>query len=198
MPPPVADDDHKRRARRRLIGAVALTIIAVIILPLVLEDEPPPAVPLELRMPPPVALDQKPLQNAVEYAPSPANTVAEPSEPKGVAPAVIPDRKGQVSKPAEAAKLAPSPAKSVQQQAKQEEAAQRSIVYTVQVGVFADKANVQKLQSRLSALGFKSYTDQMDGSTRVRLGSFSDKAEADAVSAKLAAAGIKEGQVVEK
>lgn len=177
MPPPVADDDHKRRARRRLIGAIALTIIAVITLPLVLENEPPPTGPLEVRMPSPVTLEQKPPQNAVEYAPPPANTLVEPSPPKSVAPAVVPAQKEPARKPAEAAQESPA--------------------YTVQVGVFSDKANVQKLQSRISALGLKSYTDQVDGSTRVRVGSFSEKADADALSIKLAAAGIK-GQVVEK
>jgi DedD protein len=66
----------------------------------------------------------------------------------------------------------------------------------VQVGVFADKANAQKLQSRISALGLKSYTDQVDGSTRVRVGSFSSKAEADAAAGKLAASGMANKVVV--
>jgi DedD protein len=192
MPPPVADDDHKRRARRRLIGAVALTIIAVIILPLVLEDEPPPAGPLEVHMPPP-ALEQKPVQNAVEPAPSSANSLVASSTTQGAAPA---GNESDSERP-EPPKAIPVPAKPVAQQAKEIKTAQNSVAFAVQVGVFADKANVQKLQARIAALGLKSYTDDVDGGTRVRVGSFSDRTAAEATSAKLATAGIK-GQVVEK
>jgi DedD protein len=74
---------------------------------------------------------------------------------------------------------------------------QQSETYTIQVGVFSDKANVQKVQSRISGLGFKSYTEQVKNSTRVRVGAFSSRGEADAVAAKLAAGGVA-GKVVEK
>lgn len=186
MPPPVADDDHKRRARRRLIGAVALTIIAVIILPLVLEDEPPPAGPLEVRLPP-AATAPLISQNAIEFAPPQANTVMEPAQPEPEVPVR-----------SEADKPAPAPAKPVAHPPKEApKSAQTSVIYTVQVGVFVDKANVERLQSRISALGHKPYTDVVGDSTRVRVGSFPNKADADALSAKLAVAGIT-AKVVEK
>jgi DedD protein len=192
MPPPVTDDDHKRRARRRLIGAVALAIIAVIILPLVLEDEPPPAGPLEVRMPP-AALDQKPPANAVEYAPPPANSVIEPMPADPAANAPSADTVGHP----EPLKAPPVPLKPVQQEARESKAEQSLPAYTVQIGVFADTVNVQKLQSRISALGLKPYTDDLDGGTRMRVGSFSNRAEAEAVLGRLEAADIK-GRVVEK
>ena len=192
MPAPLTDQDHKLRARRRLIGAVALDIFAVILLPLVLEDEPPPAGPLDVRMPPPPAVPPA-SESTVEYAPPPANTTVEPQasgeeatpanppaperEEVAVAPSIPP------AKPAEPAKALAS--------------GQQSETYTIQVGVFSDKANVQKVQSRISGLGFKSYTEQVKNSTRVRVGAFSSRSEADAVAAKLAAGGVA-GKVVEK
>ncbi len=189
MPAPLSDDDHKRRSRRRLIGAVALTIVAVIILPLVLEDEPSPAGPLDVRMPQP-ATDVAP-QNAVEFAP-PANALIEPVPEQEPAPRSAP-------KPAESP--TPAPAKPAAQPAKETpKPVQAAVAYTVQVGVFSDKANAERLQSRITAtaLGHKPYTDQVGDSTRVRVGSFANRDEADALLAKLALAGITGGKVVEK
>ena len=195
--PPVADDDHKRRARRRLIGAVALTIVAVIILPLVLEDKPPPAGPLQVHMPQSVQPATNIPQNSVEYAPPSPNTVVEPSEPEKIEPVQAANRQESGKSPAQTAKTVIPADKPIEQQGKAEKTVQTAVAYTVQVGVFADKANVQRLQSQISSLGLKSYTDSLDGSTRVRVGSFKDRTEAERMLAKLASAGIK-GQVVEK
>jgi DedD protein len=189
MPPPVADDDHKRRARRRLIGAVALTIVAVIILPLVLEDESPPAGPLEVHMPP--RPSEPAAQNTIEFAP--------PAPDEVVAPA----RAEPPAKPAEApkpvvvpvAKETPKPVATPL--AKEAPKAAPAAAYAVQVGVFSDKANAERAQARIAALGLKPYTDQVGDSTRVRVGSFANRADADALSAKLTAAGMT-AKVVEK
>jgi len=190
MPPPATDDGHKRRSRRRLIGAVALAIIAVIILPLVLEDEPPPAGPLEVHMPPPADSPQP--QNVVEFAPPPANAVVEPAQPEPAAPT-------RTAKPTVPPKPASAPVKPAAQAVKEApKPAQASIVYTVQAGVFADKANARRLQDRISALGLKPYTEQVGDSTRVSVGSFANRAEADALLAKLVLAGITDVKVVEK
>lgn len=199
MPPQITDDDHKRRARRRLIGGVALAIVAVIVLPLVLEDEPPPAGPLEISMPSPIAVEQKPPQSMIEQAPSSANTLEDPTQPLGET--AKPGTKIVESEKAESEKAVtpkPQPPKlPVAPVERNPAAAETSIAYTVQVGVFADKVNVQKLQTRIAGLGFRSQTDEVSGSTRVRVGSFPSKEDAEKVAAKLAAAGIA-GQVVEK
>lgn len=217
MPAPLTDQDHKLRARRRLIGAVALTIIAVIFLPLVLEDEPPPAGPLEVHMPPPPA--QPAAESTVEYAPPPANTTVEPpaaeeaaapatppepeavesvaAQPKPAAPKPV-SPKPEAVKPVPAKHVAATPqAKPVAPDDKPTQA-QASATYTIQVGVFSDSANVQKIQSRISAMGLKSYTEQVMNGTRVRVGSFSSRAEAEAVAGKLAAGGVTGSKVVEK
>ena len=184
MPAPLTDQDHKLRARRRLIGAVALAIFAVILLPLVLEDEPPPAGPLEVRMPPPPAAPPAG-ESTVEYAPPPANTTVEPqASGEEAAPAgpPAPEREEPAVAPSRPVTSSMPPAKPASEQ--------QSETYTIQVGVFSDKANVQKVQSRISGLGLKSYTEQVKNSTRVRVGTFSSRGEADAVAAKLAAGGV--------
>lgn len=197
MPAPSTDQDHKLRARRRLIGAVALAIFAVILLPLVLEDEPPPAGPLDVRMPPPPAAPPV-SESTVEYAPPPANTTVEPSAAEDDASdaPVAPVREKPAIASSRPTTSSMPPAKPVEP-AKVPASEQQSETYTIQVGVFSDKANVQKVQSRISGLGLKSYTEQVKNSTRVRIGAFSSRGEADAVAAKLAAGGVT-AKVVEK
>jgi DedD protein len=204
MPPPVADDDHKRRARRRLIGAVALTLVAVIILPLVLEDAPPPAGPLEVHMPATAAQDRAPavqVPNTIEYAPPAENTrvdtgVSVPATKVQPEPRVS---KQELTQPkphaaTEAPTTAPEPAKPEPGTASPDAP---DAGFNLQVGVFADRANVEKLKSRISALGLKVYTDQIGDSTRVRVGKFSSRAQAEAAAARLKEAGIS-ARVVEK
>ena len=192
MPPIVADDDQKRRARRRLIGAVALTIIAVIVVPLVLEDEPPPAGPLEIQMPTPATTEQMQQQGTAEQAMPPAfmHVPDESSESDLPAPVKPAAETSQTPKPQAAVQFsAPAPAKQADTAAE--------TVYTVQVGVFADAANVQKLEPRIAALGYRPQTDVINGSTRIRVGAFKNRADAERVMSKLADAGIP-ARVVEK
>lgn len=192
MPLPVADDDHKRRARRRLTGAIALAIIAVIILPLVLEEEPPPAELREIHMPPPAAPEPRPVQNSVEYAPAPGLREEAQAEP----PAPAPPRKEPQDKKPEPPRDAPA-STSAPQPGNPSKDVPSSTAYTLQVGVFTDKANVLKLQSRIEGLGLQFMTEEIGDSTRVRVGSFSSREEAEAALAKLTAAGIK-ARVFEK
>lgn len=183
MSAPLPDDGLKRRARRRLIGAVALAIVAVVILPLVLEDRPPPAGPLEVRMPP--AARQALPQNAVEFAPA-ENPVAGPAPVSSDNPKPVKAPKPVPAGPATAqsARTSPAPAPT-------------AAVYAVQAGVFADKANAERLRTRIESLGFKPYSDSVGATTRIRVGAFASRAEAESLQAKLAAAGIA-GKVVEK
>jgi DedD protein len=56
----------------------------------------------------------------------------------------------------------------------------------VQVGVFADTANVKQIQSKLETNGFKVQSNAYaNGKVRVRVGPYSSKAEADTAIAKL-------------
>ncbi len=156
-------------------------------------------------MPPPPA--EPAVQGGIEFAPPPANAVLEPAQPEP-APAptesAAPQRTETPAKPAQAPKPAEAPKSPTSSAAKppvpapREASSPAAAVYTVQVGVFADKANAERLQSRMTDLGFKPYTEQAGDSTRVRVGSFSDRAEADALLARLSLAGITGGKVVEK
>lgn len=199
MAAPVSDDDHKRRARRRLIGAVALTIVAVILLPLVLEDEPPPAGPLEVHMP---HASSAPAAEAgrLEYAPPPANASVEPPDGENAdaratpLPAQAP-LEPRAPSPLAARKepVAAAPAAKPRQPATTAPAGH----YTVQVGVFADQANVARLKARIAALGLQSYTEQTGHATRLRVGSFPSRDDAERAAAKLQKADIP-AKVIEK
>lgn len=162
----VAEADFKRRARRRLVGAVALTILAIIVLPLVLDKEPPPAGPLNIQMPSvsgkTAALDPVP---AAPSSPAP-RPEAEPS-------------KAAVSAAAADQQTAPNPSQATGQGG-----------YSVQVGAFADAANVNRIKAKIQALGLPAFTDRMDGKTRVRAGPFADKATAEKAALKLAMGGL--------
>ena len=70
-------------------------------------------------------------------------------------------------------------------------------VFSVQIGVFADKANVEKLKTRIAALGLNASTEAVGDSTRVRVGKFSSREQAEVVVKKLKAAGLS-AKVVEK
>jgi DedD protein len=200
MPAPVPDEDYKRRARRRLIGAVALAIVAVILLPLVLQDEPPPAGPLDVRMPAPMTMkDSADDGKTVEYAPPASNTSVEPAPAEEVsrpAPPASPNA-GDSAKTDKQRLLAPAaptaPAATANKGAEEAKAGS----FTIQVGVFADKTNVQRLQSRIASLGMTAYTEPVGDATRIRVGGFASKPEADAAVTKLTAVGIP-GKVVEK
>jgi DedD protein len=168
----VAQDDFRRRARRRLMGAVALTILAVVILPLVLDKEPPPAGPLNIQMPSGA--------EAMPAAPEPASA-AETADQPAEKPEV------DMASPASAAQesdktpsVSTGPAKPNSQAGD----------YAVQVGAFADAANINRTKSRIKSLGFPAYTDKLGNTTRVRAGPFKDKATAEKAAAKLAAAGL--------
>ncbi|MGA7179959.1 MAG: SPOR domain-containing protein [Thiobacillaceae bacterium] len=168
----VAEEDFKRRARRRLMGAVALTILAVIILPLVLDKEPPPTGPLNIEMPPSVQT------GPAASEPAPAAEAADQSLKK--------PEDGE-TKPAAVDKqsVEPPPAPRTA-----EKASDHNVEFAVQVGAFADAANVNRIKSRIKSLGLPAYTDKLDNTTRVRAGPFKDRATAEKAAAKLAAAGL--------
>lgn len=71
----------------------------------------------------------------------------------------------------------------------------------VQIGVFSDPANVKQLQQKLSALGYKSYTEKIPTSKgekiRLRAGPFSKRADAEDALVKIKSGGLS-GMVVSK
>ena len=167
----VAEEDFRRRARRRLMGAVVLTILAVIILPLVLDKEPPPAGPLNIQMPASAGT------KAAVSEPAPMPEVANQSAEKPIA---------EEARPAPVAKKSDKPPVSPVSA----NAANSAGQYAVQVGAFADAANINRIKSRIQSLGLPAYTDKLGSTTRVRAGPFKDRSTAEKAAAKLAAAGL--------
>ncbi len=163
----VAEADFKRRARRRLVGAVALTILAVIILPLVLDKEPPPLGPLNIQMPP--APEPTPPVEPV------ATTKVDPPADRNAADAPTTSETATVA----SQQTGSGPGKGTSQNG-----------YSVQVGAFADAANVNRIKAKIEALGLPVFTDRLDGKTRVRAGPFSDKAAAEKAAGRLATVGL--------
>lgn len=209
----------RKRARRRLVGAVALVLLMVTVLPMVLDDRdaqsPQPEiavnipsqesgdfasriVPVEPDSKDAAAPNQSPEVPVEAAPPQPAPVVEPKAEPVKADPEAA-------ATPAPVAQPQPEPPKSAAPAEKKpvqpEKKATAGDGYTVQIGVFSDAGNVKQLQDRLTAAGFKSYTEKLGlpGGTKIRLrvGSYSDRAEAEKALAKLKAAGT-DGMVVSK
>lgn len=201
----------KSRARRRLIGAIALALAVVVILPMVLDSEPKvTGNDIDLRIPAPekagefvpgvaasevveaVSLAESAVVSAVpeaiETAPAASGkiTLAETKPSPETKPAEIKtadshsaEVKKTEAKPAESKKtdVKPVEAKPVEEKS----ADKPATIYTVQVGAFANANTASQEADKLKAWGFKSYTEQIAGTTRVRVGPYTDRKKADEV-----------------
>jgi DedD protein len=154
------------------MGAVALTILAVVILPLVLDKGPPPAGPLNIQMP--SGAEAMPAAPEFASASEPADQPADKPDVEMASPA------SAAQKSDKASSVSSVPAKTNS----------RAGDYAVQVGAFADAANINRIKSKIKSLGLPAYTDKLGNTTRVRAGPFKDKATAEKAAAKLAAAGL--------
>ncbi|PIX04531.1 MAG: hypothetical protein COZ77_06010 [Gallionellales bacterium CG_4_8_14_3_um_filter_54_18] len=183
----------KRRARRRLIGSIALALAVVVILPMVLDSEPKPSgQDIELRIPnadkagdfiPGIApsavnevtsLDE---QNVPVDASSVAAATTE-SAVKSVATvaAVTSNKPTTIAKP-----VAVIPPPIIAAPAKDKPVISADGAYLLQVGAFANAATAANEADKLKAWGFKAYTEQISGTTRVRVGPYGDRSKADQV-----------------
>lgn len=106
---------------------------------------------------------------------------AKPAEPKP-AESKKPDEKADAkkaeSKPAESKSRAAEPKKA---DAKSDDKAS----YIVQVGAFSNAATAAQEADKLKGWGFKAYTEQIGGTTRVRVGPYFERGKADEVRALL-------------
>lgn len=209
----ISDDElHlRKRARRRLIGAGTLVLLSVIILPMVLDSEPQPlGRDVEIRIPEKngdnfasrvVPLDNSVVvEEVVKELPAPAAAVAPASQP--LVPAKATDK--AVAKPAET-KIAEKKTEPVSKPAAvAEKPASKPVVtepaakpaagtekFVVQLGVFSSSENAKQLQTKLSGLGLKTYTQQVKTASgeqvRVRMGPYTSRAEAEKVRDKIKA-----------
>lgn len=170
----------KKRARRRLVGAIALVLLMVIILPMVLEDREKSVQQEDIEIVMPneqsddddvsIAEDAEMSADNEESLVQPPNTEdATTNEvvalPK---PTALPEK--QAPKKTTSEKKEPSKSTSV------------SNKYYVQIGVFSDPSNIEKLQAKLNDLGYKSLTEKITTDTgvktRLRTDSFNGRNEA--------------------
>jgi DedD protein len=202
----------RKRARRRLVGAIALVLLMVTVLPMVLDDR-------EAQAPQPEIAVNIPSQEGGDFAsrivpvdPAAENAAApnqSPETPVEVAPpqpapaptpepAPVPDSKVETQP-------APAPVAPARVVAPKPASAEKKVAagdgFAVQIGVFSDAGNVKQMQDKLTAAGFKSYTEKlgMPGGTKIRLrvGSYSTRAEAEKALEKLKVTGST-GMVVSK
>jgi DedD protein len=191
----------RKRARRRLVGAVALVLLMVTVLPMVLDDRAE-------QMPQPEIAVSIPSQDngdfaskivAVEPVATPQPETPEPAAVQAQSPVAVPDP--APVKPAELAKTVEAKVEApvvkevpLAPVAAPEKPASASGSFAVQIGVYSDKANVRKLQEKLSAQGFKSYTANMNTpkgeKVRLRVGPFVTRAEAEKARDALKSSGM--------
>jgi DedD protein len=219
----------RKRARRRLVGAIFLAAVAAIVLPWVMDADPPApdhAVTLRIAGKDSTPLPTYPLpEEAATNSNPPAISVAPPTEKRAsVYPASKPATPSAQSKPAASSApvqenvassaLQPKPQTKAQPDnppPKTEPAtgappspappspATAYSAWLVQFGVYADKANAQRLVKALKAQSLPAYLEAQTTTKglrhRVRVGPFDSKVAADRARAKAKMAGL-DGTVI--
>ncbi len=204
MPPNQPNEQElqfKKRARRRLVGAVALVLLMVTILPMVLDDRvvkspqqeiaisipsqdgaefSSKVVPVGPIMPEPIVLPEQQSEKAPVDQAAPAKKIEPP--PPAKVETLKPAK--PIDKPTHAVIPKPETLKTTPAETSPEQSSNvKSGIYTVQIGVFSDPANVKKLQQKLQTLGYKSYTEMVDTpkgeKIRLRAGPFANRELAD-------------------
>jgi DedD protein len=212
MPPNQVSDQElqfKKRARRRLVGAVALVLLMITVLPMILDDraDQAPQQDIEITIPSQDGSDFTskiiPVdpQEATETQITDVPLETPRPEAKAAASQVEADtaKSGQ----AEAAKAEPTAEKLKATQAKPADVkpaeADGQATFFVQIGVYSDAGNVKKLQDKLQAQGYKSFTEKIATSKgekiRLRAGPFNSRMEAESALAKIKDSGLS-GMVV--
>ncbi|OGT24329.1 MAG: hypothetical protein A2342_02185 [Gallionellales bacterium RIFOXYB12_FULL_54_9] len=193
------EQNIKRKARRRLVGAVVLALATVVILPMVLDSEPKPtAQDIDLRIP---ASDKAGefVSGAVlsEVVEASVESVAIQSETMP-APVVHSEVIADSAKPVEAkrtevkqvevkpAVVKPVEAKPVEVKAPAAKVADKPVgTFIVQIGAFSNADTAIAEADKLKAAGFKVYTEQINGTMRVRMGPYKTRDAADEIRAQL-------------
>ncbi len=187
----------KKRARRRLVGAIALVFLMVIVLPMILKDREQDIAQeeeIDIIMPsqelaiaddeealvlPEKTTDSSTVTEVVNETPIKETVIDSPTVESLPKPEPKP-----TTKPVEVAKPKPEekPVVKPTEVKKTNNTAGKSNQFYVQIGVFSEMANVKKLQSRLSDLGYQSVTEDVKTDkgvkTRLRTETFDGRNEA--------------------
>jgi DedD protein len=175
----------KKRARRRLVGAIALVFLMIIFLPMVLEDREK-------------SIQQEDIEIVMPNEQSSDNDIAtavvgvelDADDEELVASTATTNESstnnGQDSAKAKSLPAIEAPTKLANVEKIQNTAPPKNTPagnkYYVQIGVFSDPSNINKLQTKLNDLGYKSLTEKITTDTgvktRLRTESFTDRNEA--------------------
>lgn len=218
MPPDSQNEQElmlKKRARRRLVGAIALVLLMIILLPQVLQDRAVLAqqAPIKIVMQDVVnpAVIETPAVNHSTAPETAAAVVTDQSAVNDVPAQTLPELPPAVEQApvADVAAVKPNIAETkinttvtestaktsaVQAPTVQAPAVQAGELFTVQVGVYSDAANVKRLQEQLKQAGFVTKTEKIKTakgeSIRLRAGSYPSRQDATLALAKIKDLGL--------
>ena len=217
MPPELANDQElslKKRARRRLVGAIALVLLMVILLPMVLQDRVAlaPQAAIKITMPdlPSASLAGNAVTPAAVSAlvaapivapPLPVDESAKADMTKDIAPDHAPDKAQEVKAPelkaqgakASVEKLADANLNEAKL-AETKNPAKNGELFSIQIGVYSDDANIKQLQAKLKDAGYTSYTEKITTAKgdkiRLRAGDYHSRPAAQAALVQMQKQGL--------
>jgi DedD protein len=197
------DESPQFNPKHRIVGAIVVVALAVLLVPMILEENEPPA---ELKsvteLPPPKTGSAS---SDTRVVVTPVAELAEPVKVPAKPEPVIPSVKPVPPPPAAAEEVAPPITETAPDKAPEKVAAAAvkpartakaapvperiSKGWVIQIGVYKERANAERLRKQLSAQGHKVNVDQvtLDGTnaTRLRMGPFSDRATALKIQAQI-------------
>ncbi len=204
MPPDLPNEQEltlRKRARRRLVGAIALVLLMVIILPQILQDRALLAQQESIKITMPEMTNTNPDSLAANEFPVnqeqlPQNVAVGSVNEKNdnISPEEVSVKKEQVTALASQSekKITVKAPEAVKAEVKTPVTSEES--FTVQVGVYSDAANVNRLQQQLKQAGFATRTEKVETpkgeSLRLKAGNFNSRQEAVAALVKIKEIGL--------
>ena len=204
MPPDLPNEQEltlRKRARRRLVGAMALVLLMVIILPQILQDRALLAQQESIKITMPEMTNTNPDSLAANEFPVnqeqlPQNVAVGSVNEKNdnISPEEVSVKKEQVTALASQSekKITVKAPEAVKAEVKTPVTSEES--FTVQVGVYSDAANVNRLQQQLKQAGFATRTEKVETpkgeSLRLKAGNFNSRQEAVAALVKIKEIGL--------
>lgn len=194
----------KKRARRRLVGAIALVLLMVTVLPMLLDDRTVKTPQQEITITIPSQENSDFTSKVVPITPETQPQAVPEPEPEAIDESAATPSAEPLAEPVEKADAAKTPVAKPAEKPLAEKPAPQAAgdpSYAVQIGVFSTMASIKQLQQKLSAQGYKSYTEKLSTDSgekmRLRAGPFASRAEAEKAAAKIKGAGMA-GMVVAK
>lgn len=199
MPPNQLSDQElqfKKQARRRLVGAIALVLLMVTVLPMILDDRANEVPPQDIEITIPGQENSDFTSKIVPVDPeemADTRVALIPEEAKPVEKAE-PAKADTPLKPLDNAETEAEPAQPAAEQKAAEPVKAEQGPFYVQIGVYSDAENVQKLQDQLKTQGYKSFTEKIETSKgekiRLRAGPFNSRLQAEGALAKIKDSGL--------